>query len=630
MSKHLSLHHKSIEKPISMKYLHIILIFMLSFLSSLIGHAASPRLNHVHPLNWWAGMCNPVVQVMLHGEAIGDCEVSLTEAKNVSLVRVEKVDNPNYLFVYLDFTYAAPQTFGICLKKPGQKRAYLTHPFEIKSRCEEPIETFGPQDVLYLLMPDRFINGNKSLDHVKGLIEPKVNTHDKHDMGRHGGDLKGISMALDYLQELGVTAIWPTPVQINDGKGSYHGYAITDYYQIDPRLGTNEEYRQLVAECHRRGIKMLMDLVFNHCGSNNFLFKDLPQRDWFNFDSEFVQSNYRTASVGDPYASDYDRKLTTDGWFVKGMPDLNQRNPLVHDYLIQCSIWWIEYARLNGIRQDTYPYADREMMRDWCVALDEQYPGFNVTGETWINNGPGVAYWQKDSKLSDFNTELKTPMDFPLMTAICQAVGEETDEWEKGLARIYNYLTCDMVYANPLYLLTFLDNHDTDRFQKTAEEAANRARYEQALLLLLTLRGIPQLYYGDEIGMWANKSEGDGVLRQNFPVEALERSGRDEMQQRYFEYASRLLQWRRQCPVVQWGRTVHFCLNEGCYVYSRILDGKYVTVIMNGTSETRKLSLARYQEVLPAAEAYDVISGKNITLPKSITLKPRQSLLLTF
>lgn len=614
----------------TMKNRILIFLFMFSLLSSTQGFAAKPHLDHVHPLNWWAGMQANELQVMLHGENIGDCEVSLTEAQGIHVMRVERVENANYLFVYLDVKNAQPQTFGIRLNKPGKKKAYLTQPYELKARSGEPIETFGPEDVMYLLMPDRFINANPALNHVEGMVESDVDLKARNDMGRHGGDLAGIASALDYLQELGVTALWPTPVQVNNGRGSYHGYAITDYYQIDPRLGSNEEYRQLVKKCHEHGIKMVMDLVFNHCGSNNFLFTDLPQRDWFNFNSEFVQSNYRTASVGDPHASHYDRKLTTDGWFVKSMPDFNQRNPLVRDYLIQCSIWWVEHARINGIRQDTYPYADREMMRDWCLALDKEYPGFNIVGETWINHGPGVSYWQKDSPISDFNTELKTVMDFPLMTALCQAASEETDDWEHGLARIYNYISCDRVYADPNYLLTFLDNHDTDRFQKNADEAADRWRYEQSLLMLLTLRGIPQLYYGDELGMWANKSQGDGVLRQSFPVEALTPAGRDTIQQAYFEYAKRLINWRRDCPALQRGDLTHFCVNQGCYVYSRSLNGQRVTVFINGTSKNQRLELERYHEVLPAEKALEVLTGRIRTLGKTISLKPRQSVILQF
>ena len=603
---------------------------MMLLLSTLTTQAAAPKLEHMHPLNWWSGMKYNRIQVMLHGQNIGDCNVTLDGAGNVDIISVERVGNPNYLFVYLDVEKAEPQTFQICLTKPNRKKAYLKQPFEIKARTGEKIETFGPQDVIYLLMPDRFINGNPKLDNVPGLVEPQVDYLDPQDFGRHGGDLAGISQSLDYLQELGITAIWPTPVQINDCTCSYHGYAISDYYRIDPRFGTNEEYRQLVADCHKHGIKVLMDMVFNHCGAANFLFTDLPQKDWFSYNTEFQESVHRTASIGDMHASTWDREHTVDGWFVRQMPDWNQRNPLVKDYLIQCSIWWVEYAQLNGYRQDTYPYCDKYMMRDWCVALDKEYPGFNITGETWINNAPGIAYWQKDSKISDFNSELKTVMDFPLLNLMKEALDEETNDYNLGLMKLYNYIAGDRIYANPLYLLTFLDNHDTDRFQTTEKEAANINRYKQALLLITTLRGIPQLYYGDEVGMYASKKDGDGWLRQDFPAKALKAEGRTPLQQEYFEYAKRLLNWRKGCKAVQWGDLKHFACQHGCYVYSRSSGNQRVTVFMNGTDAEQTISLERYAEVLPATHGKDVLTGKQVDLSALMVLKPRQSLIIEF
>lgn len=589
-------------------------------------------LTHVHPLNWWCGMKNPVLQVMLHGEGIGDCSVSLTEARGVSLMRTERVANPNYLFLYLDLRHAIPQTFGITLTKPGEDHPCLTYPYELKRRDGEMPTPFSSADVLYLLMPDRFIDGDPSLDHVEGLLEPDIHPLAKDGFGRCGGDLSGIAKSLQYLQELGVTAIWHTPVQINDMKfASYHGYAITDYYRIDPRLGTNEEYRQLVRECHRHGLKMVMDLVFNHCGSEHFLYRDLPQRDWFNFNSEYRQSAYRTAAVSDPHASDTDRLYTTDGWFVRTMPDFNQRNPLVKDYLIQMSIWWIEYAKVDGIRQDTYPYADKEMMAEWCQALDREYPGYNIVGETWVNNSASVAYWQKDSRLAaPFNSHLPTVMDFPLMTLLNQQADEETDDWSLGLARIYEYLTGDLVYENPDCLLTFLDNHDTDRFNKTARDVASFARYQQALLLLLTLRGTPQLYYGDELGMYSTKAQGDGLNRRPFPADALTAKGRNKVQRLYYNYTRRLLNWRKQNPAAQRGALVHFYVRQGCYVYSRTCEGRRFTVFLNGTSRRQVLPLEPYSEVLPTSTALDILSGKRIVLGEKLTLSPRKSLLLEF
>jgi glycosidase len=613
-----------------MKKTRVVLILMLTFLAHLFGYAASPKLQHMHPLNWWSGMQNSQLQVLLHGDNIGDCDVTLSHAQNVSLIRVEKVANPNYLFIYLDLRYAKPQTFNFCLTKPGQKKAYLVQPFELKERTGEKIEPFGPQDVLYLLMPDRFINGNAKLDNVPGMVEPKVDLNAKNDMGRHGGDLAGIEKALDYLEELGITAIWPTPVQENDVVCSYHGYSITDYYKIDPRLGTNEDYRKLVEDCHKHGIKMVMDLVFNHCGVNNFLYKDLPAKDWFNFDSTFEPCAHRTASIGDPHASKWDIKHTTDGWFVEQMPDWNQRNPLVKDYLIQSSIWWVEYAKINGIRQDTYPYADREMMRDWNLALEREYPGFVVVGETWINNAPSVAYWQKDSKLSDFNSELRSVMDFTLMNLLNTILDEESNDYDSGLMKLYYYLSGDFIYADSNYLLTFLDNHDTSRFQTNEEQAQNVSRYKQALLLLLTLRGIPQLYYGDEVGMYSHKQMGDGMMRQNLPVEVLEASGRSALQKEYFDFASKLLKWRRNCKALHTGDLTHFALQNGCYAYSRSLNGQRVTVFLNGTDEDKEIDLERYEEILPSHKAKNVLSGEMVTLQERLSLKKRGFLILEF
>ena len=608
---------------------NLLFLIMFTFLSTLFGRAATPRLNHVHPLNWWTGMQEPTLQVMLHGNNIGDCQVSLTEAKDVVVQKVERVENPNYLFVYLDLSKAQPQTFGIALTKPGKKKPMLTQPYTLEARSGKQPNAFNASDVMYLLMPDRFIDGDPLLNNVKGMKEPVVDKAD--DWARHGGDLKGMNDALDYLQELGVTAIWPTPVHVNDMPGgSYHGYAITDYYAIDPRLGTNEQYKALVENCHKHGIKMVMDLVFNHCGSENFLFTDLPQSDWFNFGSKFEQSGYRTAAVNDVHASRYDREHTTDGWFVSTMPDFNQRNPLVKDYLIQTSIWWVEYANIDGIRQDTYPYADFDMMRDWCVRLDKEYPGFNIVGETWINNNVGVSYWQKDSKLAPKNSMLPSVMDFPLMSLLNQTVDEETDDWNGGFAKLYEYLAQDCVYADPLNLLTFLDNHDTDRFHKTKELADNHDRYFQALTLLLTLRGIPQLYYGNEIGMYSNKANGDGPNRQNFPAEALTAAGRDKAQNQLFDFTKKLLNWRKGCKAVQFGSLTHFAVRSGCYVYARQLDGKTVTVILNGTDKAQALDLTPYREVLPASSAKDVITGKVVNLADKLELSPRNILVLDF
>lgn len=580
------------------------------------------------PPSWWVGMSDPVMQIMLRGEGIGKSEVSLVEAKGIRISHVERVANPNYLFIYLDLSEADAQTFGIALTASGEKRPFLTCPYTLNNRSNERLSPVDASDVIYLLMPDRFIDGDESLDDMPEMMEPKVDKSKPYS--RHGGDLKGIFSALDYIQELGATALWTTPVLVNDmPKASYHGYAITDYYRIDPRFGSNEQFRNLVRECHRRGIKVIMDLVFNHCGKEHYLFRDLPQDDWFNFGSKFEQTGYRTSSVNDMHASQFDQQHTTDGWFVSSMPDFNQRNPLVKDYLVQMSLWWIEYAHIDGIRQDTYPYIDKDMMSEWCLRLDREYPGFNVIGETWINNNVGVSYWQKDSRLAaPFNSQLPTVMDFPLMTLINQALDEETDEWLSGLARIYEYISQDCVYADPLHLLVFFDNHDTDRLYKDESQLSMPYRYFQALTLILTLRGIPQLYSGDEIGMWGNKSCGDGPNRKDFPVEALTKKGRSKQQNRLFDFAKKLLNWRKGCRAVQFGTLTHFAVRSGCYVYSRRYEGKVVTVIMNGTNKSKVLDLTPYSEVLPFSYAKDIISDKIIMFGEKMKLSPRRIMIL--
>lgn len=609
-----------------------ILFMMTAMITAADLTATAMEIEHMHPLNWWSGMHDTHLQIMLHGTNIANSKVSLKDNKGVRLIETQRVENPNYLFVYVDLAKAPAQTFKIHLDQ-GQSGS-TDIPYELKQRGDYRPNPFGPQDVLYLLMPDRFVNGNHDLDSVPGMMEPTVSRYHKEknpdDSGRHGGDIQGIRQSLDYLQDLGITAIWPTPVQTNDGPVSYHGYAITDYYQIDPRLGSNEEYKTLVKECHSRGLKMVMDLVFNHMGANNFLYKDLPQKDWFNFDSQYVQSVYRTNAVSDIHASHHDRLLTTDGWFTDNMPDINQRNPLVRDYLIQCSLWWIEYAGVDGFRQDTYPYADQKMMAEWNLRLEREYPGFNVVGETWVNNAAGVAYWQKDSKLSAFNSQLKTVMDFPLMSLLNSALDEESDDWASGLSRIYDYLTGDLIYANPNYLLTFLGNHDTNRFAPNWQKAKQIWRYKQALALLLTLRGIPQLYYGDECGTYGNRNHGDGRFRQDmiFPQASLSKNQVSPLE--YHAYTRLLLNWRKKCKAVQMGELVQFGVYQGCYVYSRHYEGQRVTVILNGTSQDVDLNLARYKEILPATEAQEIISCQRISLGETLHLEPRQVTILEF
>ena len=613
------------------------LILLIVFLFSWGGgqNARAMEIKKVAPSFWWAGMKNPELQILLYGEDLALSDVSVS-GEGIYLKEVVRQDNPNYLLLYLDLSEAKGQTFQILLKN-GKKK--LQVPYELKSRMlrGEDVKGFTSEDVLYLIMPDRFANGNSNNDVVDEMREKKVDRTDS--FARHGGDIQGISNHLDYIADLGVTAIWLNPTQENDMEsGSYHGYAITDYYQIDKRFGSNEDFCALVEKAHEKNLKVVMDMIFNHCGSENYLFRDKPSKDWFNYRSNYVQTSFKTASVMDIHASAFEKKIATDGWFTSVMPDFNQRNRHVARYLIQSSIWWIEYAGINGIRQDTHPYADFDFMSQWCKEVLDEYPYFNIVGETWLNSNVLVSYWQKDSKLAaPQNSNLPTVMDFPLQALMNQAFDEETGEWGGGLYKLYDYQTQDLVYANPMNLLTFLDNHDTSRFAQTDEMAKNLKRYKQAMVFLLTTRGIPQIYYGTEILMTGDKGKGDGDLRKDFPGgwqgdtrNCFVENGRTALENEAFEFTRQLLNWRKGNQVIGKGNLKHYSIQNGVYVYQREFNGKSVVVIMNGTDDSKELDLTPYQEILPRENAFDVLTGKNVNLSGKLCLDGRENLILNF
>lgn len=616
-----------------MKHKWLLFVFALTCLN--VFGAQGSIIKKTAPEFWWAGMKNPELQILLYGEQISNADVTLT-GKGVILKEVVKQENPNYLLLYLDLTEADAQTLTIRLKQ-GKKLTEI--PYELKARVRkgEDIKGFTAEDVLYLIMPDRFANGNQENDIIKGM---KESTTDRNNLyARHGGDLQGIANHLTYISDLGATAIWLNPTQENDMKeGSYHGYAITDYYQIDRRFGTNQEFKELVKQAHSQGLKVVMDMIFNHCGNENYLFADKPSKEWFNFSSNYVQTSFKTANVMDIHASNYERRIATDGWFASVMPDFNQRNRHVARYLIQNSIWWIEYAGINGIRQDTHPYADFDFMSQWCKEVNEEYPYFNIVGETWLNSNVQIAYWQKDSKIAaPKNSYLPTVMDFPLQGLMNQAFDEETGEWGGGLYRLYDYLSQDLVYANPMGLLTFLDNHDTSRFASDKDKANNLTRYKQALAFMLTTRGIPQIYYGTEILMSGNKGNGDGALRRDFSggwkgdeINAFSEKGRTALQNEAFNYTRKLLQWRKGNLAVTKGNMKHFSIRQGVYVYQREYNGQSVVVFMNGTNSSQELELTPYREVLPSDSSTDLLSEKTIKLTDKLSLNPRETLILTF
>ena len=597
--------------------------------------ARAMEIKKVAPSFWWAGMKNPELQILLYGEELALSDVSVS-GEGIYLKETVRQDNPNYLLLYFDLSEAKAQTFQILLKS-GKKERRISYELKARGRKGEEVKGFTSEDVLYLIMPDRFANGCPENDVIDWMREKTVNRAD--GFARHGGDLQGISNHLDYIADLGATAIWLNPTQENDMEsGSYHGYAITDYYQIDRRFGSNEDFCALVEKAHEKDLKVVMDMIFNHCGSENYLFKDKPSKEWFNYRSNYVQTSFKTASVMDIHASAYEKKIATDGWFASVMPDFNQRNRHVARYLIQSSIWWIEYAGINGIRQDTHPYADFDFMSQWCKEVLDEYPYFNIVGETWLNSNVLVSYWQKDSRLAaPLNSNLPTVMDFPLQALMNQAFDEETSEWGGGLYKLYDYQTQDLVYANPMNLLTFLDNHDTSRFAQTDEMAKNLKRYKQAMVFLLTTRGIPQIYYGTEILMTGDKGKGDGDLRKDFPGgwqgdtrNCFAKNGRTALENEAFEFTRQLLNWRKGNQVIGKGSLKHYSIQNGVYVYQREFNGKSVVIIMNGTDDSKELDLAPYQEILPRENALDVLTGKNVNLSGKLCLDGRENLILNF
>jgi glycosidase len=612
-------------------------ILLLALVLICMTMSAQVKIDRIEPTDWYVGMKDPSLQLMVYGKDIRSADVKI-DYPGVKIDSLVRLDSPNYLLVYLNLDGAQPGTMKLQFTNNGKKKT-VSYVLKQRAMAGADHKGFSNADVLYLLMPDRFANGNPKNDVVKGMRDQ--NCGRKYPSLRHGGDLAGIQQHLDYFKQLGVTALWFTPVLENDWpadktqNSSYHGYATTNYYKVDPRFGTNDEYKQLIAECHKQGLKVVMDMIFNHCSDYHPWNIDMPSKDWFNNPHYGLQTSYKLTPVLDPYASKVDLAETVDGWFVPSMPDLNQRNPHVIKYLIQNSEWWIETADIDGIRMDTYPYADRDAMALWMKTLDKEYPNFNTVGETWVTEPPYTAAWQKDSKLQKKNSYLKTVMDFSFYDKINQAKREETDGWWNGLNRIYNSLCYDYLYANPSSVLAFLDNHDTDRFLGNTKDST---MLKQGLALLLTMNRTPQLYYGTEILLNGTKEVTDGNVRKDFPGgfpgdthNCFTKEGRTAAENGMFDWTSKLLHWRQGNDVIAKGKQTQFIPYKGVYVIARQYNGKSVMTIINGTRSDNKLSVARYKEIIGShTTAKDVITGASVDLTKDIPLTQRQSLIIEF
>ncbi len=623
------------------------ILFLFLALMTMTAQGAI-KIDRIDPTDWFVGMKDASLQLMVYGENIGSADVSV-DYPGVSIESVVRLDSPNYLLVYLNLNGAKAGEMTLNFTE-GKKTTKVKYTLKDREMAGEERYGFTNADALYLLMPDRFADGKPENDVIKGMRSTVVDRNEPSL--RHGGDLEGIRQHLDYFTELGVTALWFTPVLENDspdsnGNSTYHGYATTDYYRVDPRFGTNEEYAQLTREAHAKGLKVVMDMIFNHCGFEHPWVNDMPTKDWFNTPewlsatdeetkkAQYLQTSYKLTPVLDPYASDVDMAETVDGWFVPSMPDLNQRNPHVIKYLIQNSEWWIETIGIDGIRMDTYPYADYDAMAQWLKTLDNEYPNFNVVGETWVTEPAYTAAFQKDSRIAKKNSYLKTVMDFSFYDKLNSGKREETDDFWKGLNRIYNSICYDYLYNDPSHVLAFIENHDTDRY---LGKAKSQNLLKQAYALLLTMNRIPQLYYGTEIMMNGTKEVTDGHVREDFPGgfpgdkrNCFTAEGRTAAEDSMFVWTSKLLHWRQNNPVITKGKQTQFIPYAGVYVLTRQYDGRTVMTILNGTSKEATFSRARYAEVIGnTSSARDIITGETVDISKDFLMAPRQTLIIEF
>ena len=640
-----------------------ILILSAILMANVLTMSAAKKqvVTNIEPTDWFVGMKNPQVQLMVYGPGIRDVQEVTTDYPGVTIDSLVRLDSPNYLLIYMNLRDAQPGTMVLNFGKTKIQ-------YQLKAREKKGEERMGftNADVLYMLMPDRFAQGANHPKQIPGM-RAYVEDRSKPSL-RHGGDLNGIREHLDYFKELGVTALWFTPVLENDspdsenGFATYHGYATTNYYKVDPRFGTNDDYKRLCDEAHAKGLKIVMDMIFNHSGYEHPWTHDMPSKDWLNTPewlteeqsgrdpmtgftansdgsapakSAYLQTSYKLTPVVDPYASKIDLKETVEGWFVPSMPDLNQLNPHVIRYLIQNSIWWIETVGIDGIRMDTYPYAYAQPMAQWMKEINDEYPNFNTVGETWVTEPAYTAAWQKDSKLSPFNTYLKTVMDFSFYDKLIQARNEETDGFWKGLNRLYNSFVYDYLYPNPSSVMAFIENHDTDRF---LGNGCDTLALKQALALLLTVNRIPQLYYGTEVLMNGTKEITDGNVRCDFPGgfpgdahNAFTPEGRTQAEQAMFAWTSRLLHWRQGNEVITKGTQTQFIPADGIYVIARQYKGRTVLTVLNGTSKPATMDVERYAEVIGnAVKAKDILTGSSYDLSKPVKLSPRQSLILEY
>ena len=608
-------------------------LLLLAALCSTIALSAKPRIDRAEPLCWWTEMNCPLT-LMLHGEDLADAQVSIQalgengkplkgECNGLIVKGQHNAESQNYLFV--DLAVNEPGTYRITLKK-GKYSSKVDYTIHTRREGSRERQGFNSSDMIYLIMSDRFVDGDESNNTVASMAEA-CNKESVH--GRFGGDIQGIINSLDHIAELGATAIWPTPLlEDNEEAWSYHGYACSDYYHIDPRYGSNELYREMVEKAHAKGIKFIMDMVPNHCGGTHWWMKDLPYQDWINQFDQFTNTHNVFSANYDINASEYDRLLSNRGWFDRPMPDMNLENPDLLQYFKQWAIWWIEYANLDGLRVDTYPYIEMIPGSEWVKAIMDEYPNFNIVGECWTRPASAVAYWQTGVKnYNGFDSHLPSVMDFPVEEAIRQALEKDGKQWGEGLTRVYDAVAMDYLYGNVNNILLMLGNHDMDRIADVVMDQDPR-RVKIAYTLLATMRGIPQVFYGDEYAMKsADRRMGHSTLRMPLPLGEAVTAEMQDM----FDYQSRLFQWRKGEKVIHTGRTMHFMSRDNTYAYFRYNDEEAVFVFVNASDADRTIPTAHYAEILGKYKpvGVDVISGKTYDLSqKDITIEPLSSIVV--
>ncbi len=596
------------------------------------------QVEKIEPPFWWSGMYNKELQLMCYGKDISRYDIKI---EGITIDEVKKTENPNYVFITVNTKEVNPGSISIDFTENGN--VVFSQPYEFKKRKENSSQRkgFDSSDVMYLIMPDRFANGDPNNDSHPDVVEKADRSN---PAGRHGGDIQGIIDHLDYLKTLGATALWSTPLlEDNEPVYSYHTYAQSDLYKIDPRYGTNEDYKRLASEMHALDMKLIMDYVTNHWGSKHWMIKDLPTQDWIHqWPEGFKRSNYRMTTQFDANASSIDRRGCMDGWFDTTMPDMNQSNPLLLKYITQNAIWWIEYADLDGFRVDTYSYNDKKGIAKWTKAIMDEYPKFNIVGEVWMHDQAQMAYWQKDSKIGaidTFNSHLPSVMDFTLHDALTVIFNEDKGTWDKGMIKAYDNFTNDFLYPDINNLLLFAGNHDTNRINEIYQGDINK--YKMAMTLVLTTRGIPQMYYGDEIGMLGSRDKnGDGDIRRDFPggwkgdtqnafLATDKEKGRTNDQEAFHSFTKKVLNWRKKANVIHTGKLLHYIPFDNVYVYFRYNKEKSVMIIINNNSNDQKLEVARFKEGLKDFKmGTDIITDANIDLTETITIQGKTPLIL--